>query len=151
LHRQLLRAGGVGVDGSAQAAWLVEGLLARGELFRQKPTHWGERPPCWGNAAGAWGRWSDVFRLAAGFVLGADDLWVRHTWLMAPGSAAGETVLVDLADPSRAYYGIVLDEDEALQLWGHEFFEEFALWPLGDVAAALTAQMPATAPSTAAD
>jgi hypothetical protein len=130
---------------------VVEGLLARGQHFRQQATHWGQRPPCWGNAAGAWGRWPDTIRLAAGFALGADDIWGGHTWLMAQESAAGEAVLVDLAIPRRAYYGIVLDEEEALQLWGQTFFHEFASWPLTDVAAALTAQMPATAPSSAAD
>lgn len=107
---RLLRLGGEEVIHREGETPIPE-LLTRGQLFtlpvkQRQSTGKHHRS----KAAGLWGRSVNKYQLVLGYALHGDS-WVKHSWV------TDGKVLYDPSDPADAYFGVVLEPQEAVKIW----------------------------------
>lgn len=97
---------------SQDDAELDDRLVALGSLtadwdgIRMTP---GRHRECHGNVSRKWLKQKNGrLRIATGYAVSGDGLWRRHSWMVDDAGRVTETTL-----PRLAYFGVVLDRDEA--------------------------------------
>jgi hypothetical protein len=90
----------------------LEALLARPELWRRPPVSKipGSLNHCHENVARFYLRAPARRRIVTGWALHGDDVvWRQHTWAFRGDDLCESTV------PAKLYYGVVLNDDEAVR------------------------------------
>lgn len=86
-----------------------DGVLARsGAVFRPKKVTLkkGQERNCHRNSSGLYLLHHPAYRIATGYAL-LDDVWIRHSWLLA-----GDTI-IETTTKFPLYFGVVLDDFQA--------------------------------------
>ncbi len=78
----------------------------------------------WNSAFLTWAA-DGALRLATGYALSPNGLWVSHSWLVGPGGTDGVAAIVETTSRRLAYVGIVLDPTEAADRWDNVRASEF--------------------------
>lgn len=93
-------------------------LVSEGRLFHEPVTvRRGEPHRCHENTAKLWGKDTAHIQIATGYAL-IEDTWITHSWALREGR------LVDSIGKWDKYYGVVLDQDQAIQFFFGNFIRE---------------------------
>jgi hypothetical protein len=132
LERKILAVGGSSVVWPTPPVSYLEELLARGRRITGRIVLLsGERNNCHVNAGGLWGRERGRFRIATGYAL-ERGLWRQHSWLLEPESAspARRPAIYETTFRFERYFGIVLNDQEALHFWAETFYAVYLDGPM---------------------
>jgi hypothetical protein len=110
LEQKLLGIGGSEVYWGGQEESLAP-LLAKGCLFDQPMQVMALDQLCPNECAGVWGNDVQNTRLCTGYALLYDGRWAGHSWAIRNGQ------LLELGFPLESYFGIELNQEEALRFW----------------------------------
>jgi hypothetical protein len=120
LKRKLLAIGGKLVSWLGCEPHLKE-LVDRGRLFEEPiRIRRMEQHRCHANAANLWVRDMESTVLVTGYSL-SNDHWVQHSWALKKGR------LLETTWKREKYFGIALDEVEALKCWVADYADPMNL------------------------
>lgn len=79
----------------------------------------GEPNGCHSNAAGLWSSDLRRYKLVTGYALANDGLWRQHSWVI------DSKYLYETTVKAKKYFGVELDDEEALRFWWDNYFPRY--------------------------